>query len=109
MQDILESWSTYINSSSLILYRAVGPYNRTILFGGKNPPLDKNDSRLRPVPFPTRRATFSEVKRVYDILSTMEIYGNCIHRFNYTYEKKIYVLLHYINFAISYFRFRGGF
>ncbi|XP_076638178.1 tRNA endonuclease ANKZF1 isoform X2 [Colletes latitarsis] len=76
VQDILESWSSYVNSSSLILYRAVGPYNRTVLFGGKNPPLDKNDSRLRPLPFPTRRATFSEVKRVYDILSTMEIYGS---------------------------------
>nr|XP_033328038.1 ankyrin repeat and zinc finger domain-containing protein 1-like [Megalopta genalis] len=76
VQDILESWSSHITSSSLILYRAVGPYNRTVLFGGKNPPLDKNDSRLRPLPFPTRRATFSEVKRVYDILSTMEIYGS---------------------------------
>lgn len=76
VQEILESWSSHINNSSLILYRAVGPYNRTVLFGGKNPPLDKNDSRLRPLPFPTRRATFSEVKRVYDILSTMEIYGS---------------------------------
>lgn len=75
VQDILESWSSHINNSSLILYRAVGPYNRTVLFGGKNPPLDKSDSRLRPLPFPTRRATFNEVKRVYDILSTMEIYG----------------------------------
>ncbi|OAD54422.1 Ankyrin repeat and zinc finger domain-containing protein 1 [Eufriesea mexicana] len=75
VQDILETWSSYINNSSLILYRAVGPYNRTVLFGGKNPPLDKNDLRLRPLPFPSRRATFSEVKRVYDILSTMEIYG----------------------------------
>ncbi|XP_033359843.1 ankyrin repeat and zinc finger domain-containing protein 1-like isoform X1 [Bombus vosnesenskii] len=76
VQDILESWSSHISNSSLILYRAVGPYNRTVLFGGKNPPLDKNDLRLRPLPFPTRRATFSEVKRVYDILSSMEIYGS---------------------------------
>ncbi|XP_033226186.1 ankyrin repeat and zinc finger domain-containing protein 1-like isoform X2 [Belonocnema kinseyi] len=76
VQDILDSWSTHIANSSLILFRAVGPYNRSVLFGGKNPPLDKNDLRLRPLPFPTRRATFSEVKRVYDILSTMEIYGS---------------------------------
>lgn len=75
MQEILESWSMHINNSSAILYRAVGPHNRTVLFGGKNPPLDKNDFRIRPLPFPTRRATFREVKRVYDILSTMEIYG----------------------------------
>ncbi|XP_035725892.1 ankyrin repeat and zinc finger domain-containing protein 1-like isoform X2 [Vespa mandarinia] len=76
VQEILELWTSHINNSSLILYRAVGPRNRTILFGGKNPPLNKSDSRLRPLPFPTRRATFSEVKRVYDILSTMEIYGS---------------------------------
>ncbi|XP_043474158.1 ankyrin repeat and zinc finger domain-containing protein 1-like [Leptopilina heterotoma] len=76
VQDILESWTTHINNSSLILFRAVGPYNRSVLFGGKNPPLDKNDPKLRPLPFPTRRATFSEVQRVYDILSTMETYGS---------------------------------
>ncbi|EZA52420.1 hypothetical protein DMN91_012080 [Ooceraea biroi] len=76
VQEILESWSTHISNSSVILYRAVGRYNRTVLFGGKNPPLDKNDFRIRPLPFPTRRATFKEVMRVYDIVSTMEIYGS---------------------------------
>ncbi|KAG5319103.1 ANKZ1 protein, partial [Acromyrmex heyeri] len=76
VQEILDSWSMHINNSAAILYRAVGPHNRTVLFGGKNPPLDKNDFRIRPLPFPTRRATFREVKRVYDILSTMEIYGS---------------------------------
>ncbi|XP_031781136.1 ankyrin repeat and zinc finger domain-containing protein 1 isoform X2 [Nasonia vitripennis] len=75
IQKVLESWSSYIEKSSLILYRAVGPCNRTKLFGGKNAPLNKNDPRLRPLPFPTRKATFNEVKRVYDILSNMEIYG----------------------------------
>lgn len=81
MQEILESWSAHINNSSAVLYRAVGPHNRTVLFGGKNPPLDKNDFRIRPLPFPTRRATFREVKRVYDILSTMEIYGKWLFIF----------------------------
>ncbi|KAL6444868.1 hypothetical protein ACFW04_002116 [Cataglyphis niger] len=76
VQEILESWSTHINNSSAVLYRAVGPHNRMVLFGGKNPPLDKNNFRIRPLPFPTRRATFREVKRVYDIVSTMEIYGS---------------------------------
>lgn len=65
----------HINNSAAVLYRAVGPHNRMVLFGGKNPPLDKNNFRIRPLPFPTRRATFREVKRVYDIVSTMEIYG----------------------------------
>jgi len=65
----------YTINSSVILYRAVGRYNRMVLFGGKNPPFSKNDIRLRRLPFPTRKATFTEVKRVYDILSTIEIYG----------------------------------
>lgn len=76
VQDITELWTQHIENSSLILYRAVGPQNRTVLFGGKNPPIDKNDPRLRPLPFPTRRATFNEVKRVYDILTSIEIYGS---------------------------------
>ncbi|XP_020298776.1 ankyrin repeat and zinc finger domain-containing protein 1-like [Pseudomyrmex gracilis] len=76
VQEILESWSIHINNSSAILYRAVGPCNRMVLFGGKNPPLDKNDLRIRPLPFPTRRATFREVQRVYDVISTIEIYGS---------------------------------
>lgn len=76
VQDLLESWTSQLANSSLVLYRAVGPYNRSVLFGGKNPPLDKNDPRLRPIPFPTRRATFSEVKRAYDILSAVEVYGS---------------------------------
>ncbi|XP_063972704.1 tRNA endonuclease ANKZF1-like [Diachasmimorpha longicaudata] len=76
VQEILDSWGPHITNSSLILYRAVGPQNRIVLFGGKNPPLDKTDPRLRPLPFPTRRATFSEVQRVYDVLTTVEVYGS---------------------------------
>ena len=68
----------------MIFYRAVGPCNRTVLFGGKNAPLDKSDRRLRPLPFPTGRATFSEIQRVYDVLSNIEIYGNIF--FNTQYE-----------------------
>jgi len=64
-------------NSSVILYRAVGRENRKVLFGGKNPPFSKNDIRLRKLPFPTCKATFKEVMRVYDILSTIEIYGKC--------------------------------
>lgn len=75
VQTILESWSSYISDCSLILYRAIGPYNRNILFGGKNTLFDKNDNRLRPLPFPTQKPTFSEVQRVYDVLSSVEVCG----------------------------------
>ncbi|PSN38765.1 hypothetical protein C0J52_08887 [Blattella germanica] len=79
VQDIMESWSQQLSSCSLILYRAVGPHNRNVLFSGRNPPLNKLDPRLRTIPFATRRATFSEVKRVHDILASLELYGNCFH------------------------------
>ncbi|KAH0947857.1 hypothetical protein HN011_005529 [Eciton burchellii] len=75
VQEILDLWSMHIINSSVILYRAVGRENCKVLFGGKNPPLNKNDIRLRKLPFPTCKATFKEVMRVYDILSTIEIYG----------------------------------
>ncbi|KAJ9577048.1 hypothetical protein L9F63_006396 [Diploptera punctata] len=75
VQDIMDSWASYLKNCGLILYRAVG-HNRNVLFSGKNPPLNKEDTRLRTIPFPTRRATFSEVKRVHDILASLEIYGS---------------------------------
>jgi len=40
------------------------------VFGGTNPPIDRKDDRIRRIPFPTRRPTFSEVKRVSDLLTT---------------------------------------
>lgn len=76
VQELLKSWSAYLTSSSLILYRAVGPHNRSIFFGGKDAPLDKTDSRLRPLPFPTRKATFKEICRVHDLLNTIDVYDS---------------------------------
>jgi hypothetical protein len=78
VQDIMESWSSQLGSCSLILYRAVG-HNGNVLFGGRSPPLSKTDSRLRSIPFATRRATFSEVKRVHDIITNVEVYGMLLH------------------------------
>ncbi|XP_026277255.1 ankyrin repeat and zinc finger domain-containing protein 1 [Frankliniella occidentalis] len=75
VQELISTWGDHFNSCNLIFYRAVGPNNRSVLFGGKNPPLDKTDSRLRTIPFPTRRATYNEVQRVHGILSFIEVHG----------------------------------
>lgn len=75
VKDIVELWKPEIAKSSLILYRAAGPYNRSVLFGGKTPVLDRADPRLRTVPFSTRRATFTEVKRIHEILASIQVYG----------------------------------
>lgn len=75
MQELLHSWTSFILDSSIIFYRAVGTYNKSILFGGKNSPFHKHDPRLRNFPFPTNRPSYNEIKRVYEILSTIELYG----------------------------------
>ncbi|XP_044760644.1 ankyrin repeat and zinc finger domain-containing protein 1-like isoform X2 [Coccinella septempunctata] len=76
IQDIVEQWKTEIGESSVIFYRAPGPYNRSVLFGGPKPILDRSDNRLRTIPFSTRRATFAEVQRVHQLLITTNLYGN---------------------------------
>uniref|UniRef100_A0A1Y1NCG2 VLRF1 domain-containing protein n=2 Tax=Photinus pyralis TaxID=7054 RepID=A0A1Y1NCG2_PHOPY len=74
VHDILETWQQEIANSGLIIYRATGAYNQSILFSGKVPLLNRSDSRLRTVPFSTRRATFTEVKRVHGLLSCATLY-----------------------------------
>ena len=58
-----------------MFYRAASG-NANVLFGGREPPLDRRDPRLRSIPFPTRRATFSEVKRVHELLATVRCHGD---------------------------------
>ncbi|XP_061090820.1 tRNA endonuclease ANKZF1 [Conger conger] len=74
VQDLLESWSDSLREANAIFLRAPS-YNRTIFFGGRTPPLDKTDPRVRTLPFATRRATFREVVRVHETLSTLHVYG----------------------------------
>ncbi|CAH1790093.1 unnamed protein product [Owenia fusiformis] len=71
---LIESWKAEIERCDFIFLRAPS-WNKAFFFGGKQPPLDKSDSRLKMIPFPTRRATFSELKRVHSVLSSVEIYG----------------------------------
>ena len=67
-------WREKLAACNLILFRAVSS-NNALLFGGKNPILNKLDERLRSIPIPTRRATFAEVKRVFKELTTVEVLG----------------------------------
>ncbi|KAH1016797.1 hypothetical protein HUJ04_007966 [Dendroctonus ponderosae] len=71
---ILTAWSEELKNSSLIFYRASGPYNRGVLFGEKSSILNRTDPRLRTIPFSTGRATFSEVKRVHSELCSSTVY-----------------------------------
>ncbi|XP_058641964.1 tRNA endonuclease ANKZF1 isoform X2 [Onychostoma macrolepis] len=73
IHDLLESWAEYLKEASAIFLRAQS-YNKTIFFGGRGAPLDKKDQRVRILPFATRRATFREIQRVFDLLSTLHVY-----------------------------------
>ncbi|XP_066140469.1 tRNA endonuclease ANKZF1-like [Euwallacea fornicatus] len=76
VRSILVSWTQEMKKSSLVFYRASGPYNKGVLFGGKEPVLDRADIRLRTIPFSTGRATYSEVKRVHLELCSAQVYGS---------------------------------
>ncbi|XP_059503610.1 tRNA endonuclease ANKZF1 [Stegostoma tigrinum] len=75
VEDLLLSWSEFLQAASAIFLRAPN-YSKSIFFSGKEPVLHRSDSRLRSIPFHTRRATFSEVKRVHAVLSNVEIYAS---------------------------------
>ncbi|KAM9805207.1 tRNA endonuclease ANKZF1 [Neosynchiropus ocellatus] len=74
IQDLLTSWSTHLSQASAIFIRAPS-YNKSMFFGGRTAPLDRKDARIRSIPFATRRATFREVRRVHDVLSSVQVYG----------------------------------
>ena len=75
IQDITQEWASQLAACHLIFYRAAAS-NRTALFGGKSPALQRGDPRLRSIPFPTKRATFKEVKRVQEVLGRLEVLGS---------------------------------
>ncbi|KAH6940188.1 hypothetical protein HPB50_026310 [Hyalomma asiaticum] len=75
IQDLLQSWSEELQKCTAVFYRAPGA-NRAVLFSGKNPPFRKSDPRMRPIPFPTNRATYKEVLRVHRMLCTVECFGS---------------------------------
>ncbi|KAL4222271.1 Ankyrin repeat and zinc finger domain-containing protein 1 [Mactra antiquata] len=74
VQELIASWNEYIKDCDRIFLRAPS-FNRKIFFSGKAPPFNKDDTRIRLIPFQTRRPTFNEVRRVYEVLASIECYG----------------------------------
>eukprot|EP01117_Protostelium_nocturnum_P010589 TRINITY_DN3806_c0_g1_i3.p1 TRINITY_DN3806_c0_g1~~TRINITY_DN3806_c0_g1_i3.p1 ORF type:complete len:664 (+),score=278.14 TRINITY_DN3806_c0_g1_i3:127-2118(+) len=69
--EVLLEWKASIDSSQLIFVCAPGIYNiRSFYF--KDSPIVKGDNRTRSVPFTTRRPTLVEIKRAFQILSSVE-------------------------------------
>ncbi|WPT16338.1 Ankyrin repeat and zinc finger domain-containing protein 1 [Picochlorum sp. SENEW3] len=92
--ETLNAWKDNLSNCNLIFVSCPGS-NRLVLFGGDAPPLDKNDERIRKVPFMTRRPTISETKRVVRTLLTMYKYTpKQIHREDKVERKEEHVESH---------------
>nr|XP_057937720.1 tRNA endonuclease ANKZF1 isoform X2 [Doryrhamphus excisus] len=74
IQDLVVTWAEHLKEASAVFVRAPS-YNKAIFFGSNTSPLHKKDSRIRSIPFATRRATFREVQRVHNVLSTVHVHG----------------------------------
>jgi len=59
-----------LGPDDLIFIQASGA-NGAAIFGGTGAPLSRKDPRVRRIPFPTRRPTFAEAKRVVRLLSSV--------------------------------------
>ncbi|XP_071803263.1 tRNA endonuclease ANKZF1-like [Asterias amurensis] len=75
IQTLFASWADSVNSCHRIFLRAPS-YNKKVFFGGKNPLLDLKDERIVTIPFATRRPTFKEIRRVHELLTSVECYGD---------------------------------
>ncbi|XP_033639466.1 ankyrin repeat and zinc finger domain-containing protein 1-like [Asterias rubens] len=75
IQTLFASWADSVNSCHRIFLRAPS-YNKKVFFGGKNPLLDLKDERIVTIPFATRRPTFKEIRRVHELLASVECYGD---------------------------------
>jgi len=70
IQGLLASWLQYIDEASAIFIRTP-KYSKGVFVGGKGALFSKDDQRLRPIPFATRRPTLKEVKSVHGRLAAI--------------------------------------
>ena len=69
IQETMRAWAQQLRECALVFVHAPAA-NAGPLFQGEAPPLSRGDRRVRSVPFTTRRPTFSETKRVAQLLLT---------------------------------------
>lgn len=70
IRDLLASWSGYMEEAAAIFIRTP-KYSKGVFMGGKGALFSKDDPRLRPIPFTTRRPTLKEVKSVHAKLAAI--------------------------------------
>lgn len=73
IRELLNSWRSQIANASSIYVRASGRSNRNILMNYDKSPIVSTDPRLRSLPFTTKRATGSEIKRAWQELTWSKV------------------------------------
>lgn len=73
VRDIVTTWKSDIESSHLIFWYA--PSQNRFYFLFENSPIEKNDPRIRSIPFATKKPTLLELQIIHQTLSTIEFLG----------------------------------
>lgn len=73
IRELIDEWRDMLAKVDSIYIRANGPTNRGILMNYQNAPLVHTDPRIKSLPFTTKRATASEIKRSWAELTHAKI------------------------------------
>ena len=72
VRGLLTCWTPHLRGATAIFIRTPKTH-QSMFTGGRDPPLSRDDPRVRGIPFPTRRPTLKEVKRVHSCLASIYI------------------------------------
>ena len=76
IQELLRTWSDKLSVCDVIFLR-IPAYNKQLFYAeGENFGFVKEDPRVRPVPVNTKRPTFTEVKRIHALMTSIFVHGN---------------------------------
>lgn len=73
VRELLETWRDHLRECDSIYIRANGPTNKKVILGYEEAPLAVGDPRVKKVPFSTKRASLSEIKRIWVELSNLKV------------------------------------
>ncbi|KAF9956110.1 hypothetical protein BGZ72_003012 [Mortierella alpina] len=73
VRELLEGWSQWIEQSEFIFMHAPGNNRRVLFHENSVITLADREGRVRSIPFVTRRPTLTELKRVYQDLSSVTV------------------------------------
>lgn len=76
IQELLRTWSDKLSVCDVIFLR-IPVYSKQVFYAeGENFGFVKEDPRVRPVPVNTKRPTFTEVKRIHALMTSIFVHGS---------------------------------